>query len=353
MKSRHDDNKENVPESQMPKQQTISRRTSLDASSIWVDNAKLDHEVFTKSPDHSRSRTGRKIYTSYNGKELRSQTIPSRKSANENMEKDKSPISELEKEKARLEYPRVDNITSIANLSRMIDTKNVNDSSNRKEGGIRERDVLLLGSESVLRVDIPLTIGNNENANISTSTTISSVNVSPRQTSRLIKKKVESNDIVELNTKKSKQSDRSRSRGISSANNPERAKSGSIPPRRSSSKFGDTANTGTNGRASNAKRRSNAKNVNSRNRSAHKSRDPNTTEAGGNDRNKNVDTNSETSASGQTNTRRNLSNNRRTSEGKRRSKDDRKLKITEAKIDKQNVGTQSGSWSRTVNSFGK
>lgn len=337
IKSRYD-NKESVPESQT--QPTISRRTSSDASSIWVDNAKLDQEVFTKSPDHLRSRTGRKIYTNDNGRELRSQMIPSRKLTNEERERDKSPISNLEKKK------------EMANLSRMMDRKNTNDSRYRKGEGARERDGLLLGSESILRVDVPSTIGTNESANNQISTTISSV--SSRQTSRLIKKKVESNDIAGSNAKRSKQSHRSRSRNSSNANNSETAKSESIPSRRNSSRSGDAANAGTNGRSSGAKRRPNAKNVNPRNRAAQKSRDANTAETRDVDENKNADTNFEANASGQANTRRNLSNNRRTSEGKRRLKNDNKLQeVTEAKIDRQNSGTEFESWSSTVNNFGK
>ncbi|XP_072762071.1 uncharacterized protein [Anoplolepis gracilipes] len=333
-KSRHDNNKENIPESQTPKQQA-SRRTSSDASSIWIDSAKLDHEVFTKSPDYSRSRTGRKIYTS-NGKGLRSQIILSRELANENMEKDKNPIGKLEKEKTQLTRPRIENITS-TNISRVIDMKNAT-SSGHKEESIKERDVLPLNSENVLKIDIPLTVENGKDVNLLTSTTISSVNVSSRQASRLIKK-VESNDIVGSNTKKSKQSDRSKSRDISNANNSEIMNSESIARRNSSRMAEDTGNKETNERSS--RRRANIKNVNSRSRSAYKSKD--TTETRGNGRNKNVDVNSETNANRQIKTRRNLSNNERMSEGKRRSKNDRKLKVTEAKIDKQNAQAQRNS----------
>lgn len=350
MNSRHGDNKENTPESQSLKQQTASRRISLSASSVWIDSAKLDHEVFTKSPDYSRSRTGRKIYTNYNGKELKSQIIPSRKLVNEN-EKEKNPIGKLEEKEVQLENSRVENIASIANISKVINTKNVNDSNKRKEESIKERDVLPLDSESVLRVNIPLTIKNDENANLLTSATISSVKMSSRQASRLIKEKVESNDIVGSNTKKSKQSDRSKSRRTSNANNLEIVNSESISRR--SSPRSEIANMGINGRSSSTRRRANAKNVNSRNRSVHKSRNTNTTETRNNDRNKNVDTNFETNVNEQTKTRRNLSNNERTSEGKRRSRNNRKLKITETKIDKQNARAQSGNWSRTVSNLGK
>ncbi|XP_050454236.1 uncharacterized protein LOC126852966 [Cataglyphis hispanica] len=352
MNSRHGDNKENTPESQRLKQQTASPRISLSASSVWIDSAKLDHEVFTKSPDYSRSRTGRKIYTNYNGKELKSQIIPSRKLANENIEKEKNPIDKLEEKEVQLKNPRVENIALIANISKVINTKNMNDSNKRKEESIKERDVLPLDFESVLRVNIPLTIKNDENANLLTSATISSVKMSLRPASRLIKEKVESNDIVGSNTKKSKQSDRSKSRRTSNANNLETVNSESIS-RRSSPRSAEIANMGINGRSSSARRRSNAKNVNSRNRSAHKLRDMNTTETRNNDRKKDVDTNFETNVNEQTKTRRKLSNNERTSEGKRRSRNNRKLKVTETKInqDKQNARAQSGNWSRTVSNL--
>lgn len=341
-KSRHDDNKENIPESQIPKQQTAFRRISSEVSPVWVDSAKLDHEVFTKS-DYTRSRTGRKIYTNYNGKEFRSQIIPLRKSAKEDIEKNKSPTNELGKKETQLEYPTVKKIPSIANISRVIDTKNAN---NRKTESIKERDVLPLNSENVLRANIPLA---SEDVNLLASATISSINSSPRQTSRLIKE--ESNNIAGSNTKKRKQFDRSKSRGISNAQNPEIVNSESFP-RRNSSRSSDTVNKGTNRRSTSARNRSNTKNVNSRSQSTHKLRNTNTTEVRGNSANKNVDINSEINANGQTKTR-NLSNKERTSEEKRKSKYDHKLKDTELKMDKQNVSTQSGSWSRTVSNSGK
>lgn len=350
-KTGHDDKKENMPESQIPKQQTASRRISSDVSSVWIDSAKLDHEVFTKSSDYSRSRTGRKIYTSYNGKELRSQIIPPRKSIKEDIEKDKSLINKLERKETQLEYPTVKKIASIANISRVVDTKNANNSSNCKEGSIKERDVLPLNSENVLRPNIPLVIENSKNINLLTSATISSVNASPRQTSRLMKEKVESNNIAESNTKKRKPFDRSKSRDISNTHNPEIVNSESIP--RNSSRFADTVNRRTNRRSSSARNRSNTKNVNSRSQSAHKLRNTNTTEVRGSEANKNVNINSEINVNGQTKIRRNLSNNERTSEEKRKSKHDRKLKVTELKMDKQNVRTQSGSRSHTVNNSGK
>lgn len=349
-KNRHDDNKENMPESQISKQQTASRRISSDMSSVWIDSAKLDHEVLTKS-DYSRSRTGRKIYTNYNGKELKSQIIPFRKSAKENIGKDKSSINELEKKETQLEYPTVKKNASITNVSRVIDMKNANNSNNRKAESIKERDVLPLNSENVLRANIPPAIENSRDVNLLTSATISSINSSPRQTLRLIKEKVESNNIAESNAKKRKQFDRSKSRGISNAHNPEIVNSENIP-RRNSSRFADTVNKKTNRRSSSARNKSNAKNVNSGSQSAYKLRNINTTEIRGNGSNKNVDINSEVNINGQTKTR-NLSNKEHTSEEKRKSKHDHKLKVTELKMDKQNVRTQPGSWSRTVSNSGK
>lgn len=349
---RKNDNKENMPESQISKQQTASRRISSDVSSIWIDNAKLDHEVFTKSSDYSRSRTGRKIYTSYNGKELRSQIISPRKSVKEDIGKDKSLINKLERKETQLEYPTVKKIASIANISEMVDAKNVNNSSNHKKESIKERDVLPLNSENILRANISLAIESSKNVNLLTSATISSVNASPRQTSRLIKEKVESNNIAESNTKKRKPFDRSRFRDISNTHNLEIVNSESIP-RRNSSRFVDTVSRGTNRRSSSARNRSNTKNVNSRSQSAYKLRNTNTTEVRGSEANKNVNINSEIKANGQTKTRHNLFNNERMSEEKRKSKHDRKLKITELKMDKQNIRTQSGSRSHTVNNSGK
>lgn len=303
-----------------------------------MDNAKLDPEVFTKS-DHSRSRTGRKIYVNH-GRELKGEVTPSRRSPeNENVEKAESQRSESRKEETRLEHPRTENVTSKVNGSEKIDTKSTNSSSKDEA-----KDVLLSGSESV-RVDVPLTVGNDEDVNLLTSVTASSINVSPRQASRPVKEKVESNDIARSNTKKSRQSDRSKSRNRSQTRNPnlETSNSGSTS-RRGSSRFDGTATAETNERSSNSRHRSNAKNVNSRGRSAHKTRDAIAAEARSSGRQRNVDTDSETNANRRTETRR---NDRRTSEGKRRSNDGRS-KAAEVKVDEQDIRAQSRSRLRTV-----
>lgn len=330
----HDDNKENAPE---PKRLAASRRTS-NTSPVWVDNAKLDHEVFTKSPDHLRSRTGRKIYVNQ-ARESKSEVIPSRKSPEiENVEKAENSTSEPKKEEARLEHSRAENVTSKASASRRMDTKSANSSSSRKD---EPKDVLLSGSESV-RVDVPLRVENDEDGNLTSAATVSSVNVSPRQISRPVKEKVESNDIARSSSNKSRQSDRSKPRNRSKTRDPNLETANSGGSRRDSSKFGDA--TETNERSSNSRHRSNAKNVNSRYRSAHKSRDA--TEARSSGRQRNVDVDSETNANRRTETRR---NDRRTSEGKRRSKDGRS-KDAEAKVDEQDIRAQSRSRSRAATS---
>lgn len=344
-RDKHDDNKENTPESQTPgrKRLAVSRRTS-DASPVWVDNTKLDHEVFTKSSDHLRSRTGRKIHMNQ-GKETKGQVVPSRKSPDENVKKTESPSNEPEKKEARAEHSRAENVTSKANASRRIDAKSANSSSDRKD---EAKDVLLSGSESI-RVDVPLTVGNDEDTNLLTSATVSSVNVSPRQASRPVKERVENNDIARSNVKKSRQSDRSKPRNRSKTRDPNLGTTNSGGgSRRGSSKFGGNATAETHGRSSNSRHRSNAKNVNSRGRSAHKSRDAIAAEARSSDRERNADTDFETNANKRTDTRR---NDRRKSEGKRRSKDGRS-KAAETKVDEQStlveqdIRTQSRSRSR-------
>jgi len=336
----HDNNKKNTPESQTLKQLAASRRTSLEASPVWVDNAKLDHEVFTKS-DHLRSRTGRKIYTNH-GRESKDEVISSRTSPEkDNVDKIVSSSNEPKKEEVRVEHSRAENVISKANVSKKIDMKSANSSSNRKD---EAKDVLLSGSESI-RVDVPLTVGNAEDVDLLKSSTASSVNVSLRQTSRPIKEKVENNDIARSNAKKSRQSDRSKSRSRSKTRDPnhETANSGSTS-RRGSSRFDVTAIAETNERPSSSRHRSNAKNVNSRGRSAHKSRDVTAAEARSSGRQRSADIDPETNKNKRTETRR---NDRRTSEGKRRSKDGRS-KAVEAKVDEQDIRTQSRSRSRAA-----
>ena len=317
-------NKENAPESRTPKRLTASRRTSSDESLIWVDNIKLDHEVFTKS-NHLRSRTGRKISVNH-GRESKGEIIPTRKSPeNENVEKAKSP-RESEKEEAQLEHLKIENVAPKVNISKKIDTKSTNNSGSHKN---QTKDVLLSGSESV-RVNVPLTDGNDE-VNLLTS------NVSPRQASRSDREKVESNDIARSNTKKNRQSNRSKSRNRSKTRDPnlETANSGSTS-RRDSSR---SSSTEMNRQSSNSRHRSSSKNLNSRGRFTHQSRDTVTAEAKNLDRQRNIDIDSETNA----NRRR---NDRRTSEGKRRSKDNRSK--TEVKVDEQDIRVQSRSRSRAA-----
>lgn len=344
IRSGQDDNKENVPESQTPKRQTASRRVSSDASLVWVDNAKLDLEV-TKSPDHLRSRTGRKIYANNGGRELKSQVNPSGNFSDKNVQETKSSRNESEAEEA----PRsgrskaIDsNVASRVNASRKTDAKSADDS-----GKIRERDVLLSGSESV-RVDIPLTLGNNEDANSNLVTSTSYVSVSPRQISRPLEE--ESDDVARSGAKRNRQSDRSKSRGrFTTDDSNQVANSGGT--RRALSKINGTAET--NGRSPNSRRRSNAKNANARDRSGHKSRDAVATEARNSGRSRNTNADSEISTNGRTEIRRNAFSNRRTPDGKRRSKDDR-AKIAGTNVDEQEEGrTQPRSRPRIISELGK
>lgn len=341
IKSKQDD-KENVPEFQMPKRQTASRRASSDASVVWVDNAKLDLEV-TKSSDTLRSRTGRKIYV--NRRELKSQANPSEDFTNKNVEETKSSSngSEVKEAGSRSEHSKtIEDVVLRANTS--TDTEGANNSSK-----IKEQDILLSSSESV-RVNIPLTPGNNEDANYNlvTSATTASASVSPRQISR---PKEESNDIARSSAKKNKQSDRSRPRSRFTTDDPNQtANSGNTETRRTSSRLNGTAET--NGRSANSRRRSNAKNANARDRSVHKSQNVTATEARNSGRSRNAGADSEINTNVRTETRRSSFSNRRTADGKRRSKDNR-TKIAETKVDEQDARTQTRSRPRTVSDRGE
>lgn len=317
-KNRQSDNQENVPETQTPRRQTASRRISSDVSPVWVDDARLEQEVFTKSPGHSRSRTGRKIY---NEKETR-RAVSS--TTTENVDKiEIRPSGGSESEQTQPKNSRLTENVGSLNAS----TKDV--IANVTQDKIKDRDVLLSGSESV-RVDVPLAVRNDEDANFLAATS------SPRQTARPIKEK-NSNDIAR--SKKTRQSDRSKSRGRSpNESNAETANSGNS--RRGSSKFGGTAET--NERSSNSRHRS--KSASSRSRS--KSRDTNTTEGRGRGRTGDSEIN------GRTETRRGSSTDRRAgSEGKRRTKDGRS-KVAETKVE-QDARAQPRSRSRSASNLGE
>lgn len=367
-KGRRDGNEENAYQLQMPKRQTASRRMSSETPApVLENNGKLDLEVFTKSPNRSRSRTGRKIYTNYNEKELSSQAARSRRLPVKNAEDTKSPSdgSENRDAKSQSEHSRkftetTESIASKENVhlaSRRMDITNPNNSNDRNNSDtkIKEQDLPLSGSESV-RVNIPLTeVRGDANAvsNTLTSTTILSANMSPRQVVRPIKEKVDSNDIARSSAKKSRQSDRSKSRGRSKSvknHDFEETSPGNTSRKRGSS---TAAIAETSGRSSNTRGRSKPKSSNSRGRSAPKSRDTATDARSSGSRGRNADTDLGTSANAQTEARRSSPNDRRISETKRRSGDSRSTKFTETRMEERDVRAQSRARSRVVSGQGK
>lgn len=362
-KVRRDGNKESALVLQMPRRTASRRMSSETPSFVLGNNGKLDLEVFTKSPNRVRSRTGRKIYTNYE-RELSSQTARSKKFPSKNTEDTKDPSDGSKKEtKSQSEYSRkfteiTENVTSKGNVhlaSRRIDTMSLNNSNDQNNSNerIKERDLPLSGSESV-RVDIPLTGDQNDTnavSNLSTAATTSSV--SSRQVARPVKEKLDSNDITRSSTKKNKQSDRSKSRGRPKSTknrNFETTNPGNVSRKRDPS----TATLAeTNGRSSNTRSRSNAKSTNSRSRSVQKSREAATGARSNGNRGRNADTDLGVSTNAQTETRRSLPNDRRTPEAKRKSGDSRSAKFTETRTEEREVRAQSRARSRAVSGQGK
>ncbi|KAL0133495.1 hypothetical protein PUN28_000910 [Cardiocondyla obscurior] len=311
-----------------PKRPTASRRSSSDASPVWVDNAKLNHDTATRPPEFLRSRTGRKIYAT-NGRESKSDASPSEgPPENRSAEKAESLSNEPAKEEIQSGHAKIE--TATEKELKKVDVKSANNSSSV---GDEAKDILLSGSESV-RVDVPLTVGNSEDVNFLSA-------VPSRQASRSAKEKPESNDISRSSAKKGRNSDRSKSRNRSKTRDPNSETS--ITSRRGTSKASRTEETG---RSSGSRHRSNAKSATSRGRTAQKSKDAVPAEARSG-RQKNADADFETSANRRTEARR---DDRRTSEGKRKSKESRS-KTTEAKVDgQQDARAQSRSRSRTPTS---
>lgn len=203
----------------------ISRRTFNRKSNNSSSTERLDNKgpsVFLATTESSRSRTGRKIQTTYSMKDLKTQVPTSRRYTNKKFEDETTTVSF---KRGRSTTERIEKSTR-SDRSKVINTKE-NNSIQR-----RGPDPLLSKSESV-RVDIPLAIDTTQNP-VPDVTTIFGI-ASQRRSD--VKESSKSNG-------RTGSSERSKSRGR--LNDSETAGSSRSGSRRGSSKFSDSTTTESN-----------------------------------------------------------------------------------------------------------
>lgn len=203
----------------------ISRRTfnrkSSNSSTERLDNK--GPSVFLATTESSRSRTGRKIQTTYSMKDLKTQIPTSRRYTNKKFEDETTTVSF---KRGRSTTERIEKSTR-SGRSKVINTKENNSIQ------LRGPDPLLSESESV-RVDIPLAVDTTQNPVPDVTTTFGAV-ASQRRSD--VKESSKSNG-------RTGSSERSKNRGR--LNDSETAGSSRSASRRGSSKFSDSTTAENN-----------------------------------------------------------------------------------------------------------
>lgn len=202
----------------------ISRRTFNRKSSNLSSTERLDNKgpsVFLATTESSRSRTGRKIQTTYSMKDLKTQIPTSRRYTNKKFEDETTTVSF---KRGRSTTERIEKSTR-SGRSKVINTKE-NNSIQR-----RGPDPVLSESESV-RVDIPLVVDTTQNPvpDVTTSLAVSQRRSDAKESSK--------------SNGRTGSSERSKSRGR--LNDSEAAGSSRSSSRRGSSKFSDSTTTESN-----------------------------------------------------------------------------------------------------------
>ncbi|KAK2587316.1 hypothetical protein KPH14_003035 [Odynerus spinipes] len=203
------------------KENSASRRGSSRGSLKKETDQNLDNNtgpsVFSGITENSRSRTGRKIQTAYNDRELKKQVPTSRRFGSQSSDVESSTSSSRRS----------------SNKSRGS-TKSTDDSAARKK-----LDVSLTESESV-RVDIPLTLATTDYP--AYTTIINDINenpnISPRSSSRNAERHSDDKELSRSNTKESRNSERTKNRGRAN-DDVETSNTRAVNSRRGSSRFVD------------------------------------------------------------------------------------------------------------------
>lgn len=214
-----DDNDQTMETTKGISRRTFNRKSS-NSSTERLDNK--GPSVFLATTESSRSRTGRKIQTTYSMKDLKTQIPTSRRYTNKKFEDETTTVSF---KRGRSTTERIEKSTR-SGRSKVI---------NKENNSIQRRgpDPLLSESESV-RVDIPLAVDTTQNPVPDVTTTFGAV-ASQRRSD--IKESSKSNG-------RTGSSERSKNRGR--LNDSETAGSSRSASRRGSSKFSDSTTAENN-----------------------------------------------------------------------------------------------------------
>lgn len=187
--------------------------------------------MFLATTEPSRSRTGRKIQTTYSKKDLKTQISTSRRHSNKKFE-EFTTTSYRKESKGRSTTERIERSTR---SGRSRENNSENDNAENNSATRRGPDTLLSGSESV-RVDIPLVVNRTGNP-VSNPVTTESAVISQRRS-----------DTKESSRSGRTGSERSKNRGRSNDSEVAGSSRGSSggSSRRGSSKFGDSTTTEAN-----------------------------------------------------------------------------------------------------------
>ncbi|XP_026302233.1 uncharacterized protein LOC725164 isoform X9 [Apis mellifera] len=271
----------------------ISRRTLNRKSSNSSSTERLDNKgpsVFLATTESSRSRTGRKIQTTYSMKDLKTQIPSSRRYTNKKFEDETTTVSFR---RGRSTTERIEKSTRSGRSK--VNTKE-NNSIQR-----RGPDPLLSESESI-RVDIPLMVDTTQNPVPDVTTTFGVVASQRRSDAK----------------ESSKSNGRTGSKNRGRINDSEAAGSSRSGSRRGSSKFSDSTTTESNEQIVSSRRNT----ISSRDRSRDTKRNS-TTESRSRSRGRNLENNAKNGGSLERDVKRKVA-------GERNS--ERRSRISEAGI---------------------
>ncbi|XP_076227889.1 uncharacterized protein LOC116428515 [Nomia melanderi] len=211
----------------------LSRKTFTRTFSTYEVTETLDGNepsVFTATTESSRSRTGRKIQTTFTSRDFKTQIPTSRRYSNRNSEgADPTTVSLKRSGGRRSTTERIERGTR-SGRSKV---------SNRESNAIsrKNQDTVLSESESV-RVDIPLTVESTENPSTDVTTPVGAF--SQRQSVTEFSRRSDTKESLRVNSRRGSE----RSKGQGRFNNSDSNSTGRSS-RRGSSKFNDNATTET------------------------------------------------------------------------------------------------------------
>ncbi|KAG9435014.1 hypothetical protein HZU67_02999 [Apis mellifera carnica] len=295
----------------------ISRRTLNRKSSNSSSTERLDNKgpsVFLATTESSRSRTGRKIQTTYSMKDLKTQIPSSRRYTNKKFEDETTTVSFR---RGRSTTERIEKSTRSGRSK--VNTKE-NNSIQR-----RGPDPLLSESESI-RVDIPLMVDTTQNPVPDVTTTFGVVASQRRSDAK----------------ESSKSNGRTGSKNRGRINDSEAAGSSRSGSRRGSSKFSDSTTTENNEQIVSSRRNT----ISSRDRSRDIKRNS-TTESRSRSRGRNLENNAKNGGSLERDVKRKVAGERNSERRSRISEAGTRLIENHGQDGQDTRGRSKGRTSRT------